>query len=139
MSIDCMKGGFVVSMHYPFIPVYYIDYIILHSRPSDRTMQTLLCSSYFEYSLSDLPCFFGESQPPLSTPPRVGYSQSEYEAPPLVTAEACHRSRATAFHINSPRLYYDSSYMDDWDSGVDVILGHTAHVEGCVLSLPLFQ
>ena len=136
MSIDCMKGGFVVSMHYPFIPVYYIDYIILHSRPSDRTMQTLLCSSYFESSLSDLPCFFGEPQPPLSTPPRVGYSQFEYEAPPLVTAEACHRSRATAFHINSPRLYYDLSYMDGWDSGVDVILGHTAHVEGCV---PLFQ
>ena len=47
-----------------------------------------------------------------------------------------HRSRATAFHIDSPRLYYDLSYTDGWDSSVDVILGHTAHVEGCV---PLFQ
>ena len=134
MFTDCTKGVSLVSTHYPFIPVSCTDYIILHSRPSDCTMQTLLYSSYFESSLSDLPCFFGGPQPPLSTPPRVGYSQSEYEPPPLVTAEACHRSRATAFHINSPRLYY--SYMDGWDSGVDVILGHTAHVEGCV---PLLQ
>ena len=59
-----MKGVFVVSMHYPFIPVSCTDYIILHSRPSDRTMQTLLCSSYFESSLSNLPRFFGEPQPP---------------------------------------------------------------------------
>ena len=47
-----------------------------------------------------------------------------------------HQSQATAFHVDSPRLYNDLSYTDGWDSSVDVILGHTAHVEGCV---PLFQ
>ena len=47
-----------------------------------------------------------------------------------------HRSQATAFHVDAPCLYYDISYTDGWDSSVDVILGHTAHVEGYV---PLFQ
>ena len=135
-------------MHYSSIFTSCTNYPTLYFRTYDRTklcdthrILTLLChafpASVIHKLLLQIPwypsaptCAFSQT---FSQTIRVrSSSASDIRS---ISSKSGHR---LPHYLPSSLVYYDVSCRDGWDGSVDVILGHTAHFEGSVLSF-LFQ
>ena len=123
------------------------DCLTLCFRPRDRAMQTPILVLFWMFSVKCLSLLWW----PVDSFNRflgllsASSSQTGYF---VIQVRGLLRLRQQKHIISKPQpptyipfvsTYYDAFYADNRDGGVDIILGRIARIEGCALSLLLFQ